>query len=71
MKRYRYNGPVSGATLSDGTAIQFVPGRELKLPSTDPYVATLVARGHLRAVEPKTASPTPQPAPVKARKRTR
>lgn len=68
MKRYRYTGPVSGATLRDGRSVRLMPGRELELPSQDPYVATLVARGHLRPVEATLAAPDPKPAP-KTRKR--
>lgn len=69
MKRYLYSGPVSGATLRDGRSVRLLPGRELELPSHDPYVATLVARGHLRPVQ-QTGAPDPQPAP-KGRKRSR
>lgn len=50
MKRYRYSGPVSGATLRLGEQVLHVrlsPGAEVELPDDHVYVRGLVARGHL------------------------
>ena len=32
MKEYRYSGPASGVTLSDGTEILLWPGKTVSLP---------------------------------------
>ena len=32
MKTYRYSGPASGVTLSDGTEILLWPGKNVSLP---------------------------------------
>jgi len=32
MKKYRYSGPASGVTLSDGTEILLWPGKNVSLP---------------------------------------
>ena len=63
MKEYRYSGPASGVTLSDGTEILLWPGKNVTLPEEHDYVKVLVALKHLTLVpdETKTAStPAPQ-----------
>lgn len=50
MTRYIYQGPVSSVTLK-GARARLLPGKPVELPADDPYVATLVARGHLTALE--------------------
>lgn len=67
VKRYRYEGPVSGVTLREGKSrreVMLQPGREVELPSDNPHVAALVARRHLIEV-------APAPAPAPARKATK
>lgn len=48
MKEYRYSGPASGVTLSDGTEILLWPGKNVSLPEEHDYVKVLVALKHLR-----------------------
>lgn len=47
MKEYRYSGPASGVTLSDGTEILLWPGKTVSLPEEHDYVKVLVALKHL------------------------
>lgn len=49
MKRtkYKYSGPVSGATLADGRELMLLPGREVELTPDCEYTKTLLALGHL------------------------
>ncbi len=54
MKEYRYSGPASGVTLSDGTEILLWPGKTVSLPEEHDYVKVLVALKHL--------TPVPEPA---------
>ncbi len=46
MKEYRYSGPASGVTLSDGTEILLWPGKTVSLPEEHDYVKVLVALNH-------------------------
>ena len=50
MKEYRYSGPASGVTLSDGTEILLWPGKTVSLPEEHDYVKVLVALKHLTPV---------------------
>ena len=47
MKRYRYNGPISGLSLPDGREIMLHQGALVELPDESPIITTLIARGHL------------------------
>lgn len=53
-QQYRYQGPPSGIVLAGASGAPreepLVAGRELGLPSDDPQVAELVARGLLVAL---------------------
>ncbi len=55
--KFRYSGPLSGATLTDGEKSQEVmlyPDTEVDLPETHEYVQTLLALGYLTPVaQPK------------------
>ena len=50
MKEYRYSGPASGVTLSDGTEILLWPGKNVSLPE-EPDAGTRrnQTRQHARA----------------------
>ena len=67
MKAYRYSGPASGVTLSDGTEILLWPGKTVSLPEEHDYVKVLVALKHLTPV-PEETKPAGAPA-VQSRKR--
>lgn len=54
MKEYRYSGPASGVTLSDGTEILLWPGKTVSLPEEHDYVKVLVALKHLTPVPEET-----------------
>lgn len=54
--RFRYSGPMSGMTLTDGTEVMLIPNKVVELPADNPHVAALVARGHLTE-EPVTPAP--------------
>lgn len=63
MRQYRYQGPVSGATLKVGNETLEVllnPRALASLPEDHPYTRRLVARGHLHLVE---GGPAPEAAP--------
>jgi hypothetical protein len=62
MKEYRYSGPASGVTLSDGTEILLWPGKNVSLPENHEYVTVLVALKHLTPV-PEETKPASTPAP--------
>lgn len=49
MKRtkYKYSGPVSGATLADGRELMLLPGKMVELVAECEYTKTLLALGHL------------------------
>ncbi|GDO99308.1 hypothetical protein [Escherichia coli] len=61
MKTYRYSGPASGVTLSDGTEILLWPGETVSLPEKHDYVQVLVALKHLMPVSEET-NPAGTPA---------
>ncbi|HFZ8412842.1 TPA: hypothetical protein ACIPAK_000345 [Salmonella enterica subsp. enterica serovar Aberdeen] len=62
MKEYRYSGPASGVTLSDGTEILLWSGKNVTLPEGHDYVKVLVALKHLTPV-PEETKPASTPAP--------
>lgn len=62
MKEYRYSGPASGVTLSDGIEILLWPGKNVSLPENHEYVTVLVALKHLTLV-PEETKPASTPAP--------
>ncbi|HCR1008201.1 TPA: hypothetical protein OMU03_003325 [Enterobacter roggenkampii] len=62
MKEYRYSGPASGVTLSDGTEILLWSGKNITLPEEHDYVKVLVALKHLTPV-PEETKPANTPAP--------
>ena len=57
-KRYKYRGPQSAVTLNTGEEVILRDGAEVTLPSGNPYVISLVAQGHLEAVDVKPANKT-------------
>lgn len=68
MKKYRYSGPASGVTLSDGTEILLWPGKNVSLPEEHDYVKVLVALKHLTPV-PEETKPASTPAPQLLKRR--
>ena len=68
MKEYRYSGPASGVTLSDGTEILLWPGKNVSLPENHEYVTVLVALKHLTPVLEET-KPASTPAPQLPKRR--
>lgn len=62
MKEYRYSGPASGVTLSDGTEILLWSGKNVTLPEEHDYVKVLVALKHLTPV-PEETKPASTSAP--------
>ncbi|EKN6343860.1 hypothetical protein DVP78_01225 [Yersinia enterocolitica] len=68
MKKYRYSGPASGVTLSDGTEILLWPGKNVSLPEEHDYVKVLVALKHLTPV-PEETKPASTPAPQLPKRR--
>lgn len=67
-KNYRYSGPASGVTLSDGTEVLLWPGKTIPLPEEHDYVKVLVALKHLSPVdEEKPPASPPETLPVKRR----
>ena len=54
MKEYRYSGPASGVTLSDGTEILLWPGKNVSLSEEHVYVKVLVALKHRTPVSEET-----------------
>ena len=69
MKEYRYSGPASGVTLSDGTEILLWPGKNVTLPEEHDYVKVLVALKHLTPV-PEETTPASTPAPQLPKRKT-
>lgn len=61
-KTYRYSGPMSGVTLREGKKktreVMLIPGKTVQLPSGNPHVQALVARGHLTEEAPKAPAST-------------
>ncbi|ELW9028278.1 hypothetical protein SIN36_004441 [Yersinia enterocolitica] len=68
MKEYRYSGPASGVTLSDGTEILLWPGKNVTLPEEHDYVKVLVALKHLTPM-PEETKPASPPAPQLPKRR--
>ncbi|QZS49518.1 hypothetical protein K6966_01745 [Enterobacter cloacae complex sp.] len=68
MKEYRYSGPASGVTLSDGTEILLWPRKNVSLPENHEYVTVLVALKHLTPVLEET-KPASTPAPQLPKRR--
>lgn len=66
MAKYLYSGPMSAATLDDGTDVILFPGREVTLPAENAWVKTLVAQKHLTPVAAPKAAPAPSRAPAPA-----
>lgn len=67
MGKFTYSGPMSAATLDDGTDVILFPGREVSLPSDNAWVKGLVAQKLLVPVapaKPAPASSRPAPAPA-------
>ena len=52
---YKYTGPLSGVTLSDGTEIMLHPGKDVDLPEDEAYVKTLKARGYIKPAQDQAA----------------
>ncbi|EFD5400387.1 hypothetical protein JHU93_005107 [Escherichia coli] len=69
MKAYRYSGPASGVTLSDGTEILLWPGKTVSLPEEHDYVKVLVALKHLTPV-PEETKPAGAPAVQSPKRRS-
>lgn len=69
MKEYRYSGPASGVTLSDGTEILLWPGKTVSLPEEHDYVKVLVALKHLTP-EPEDTKPAVTPAVQSPKRRS-
>lgn len=69
MKEYRYSGPASGVTLSDGTEILLWPGKTVYLPEEHDYVKVLVALKHLTPV-PEDTKPAVTPAVQSPKRRS-
>jgi len=61
MGKFLYSGPVSAATLDDGTDVILFPGREITLPDGNAWVQTLVAQKRLTPVA-APAKPAAKPA---------
>lgn len=65
MTRYTYTGPLSAATLPDGTEIVLYPGAVVDLPA-EPFTDDLAGLGRLAPVEdPPLADPPTAPKPKK------
>ncbi|HHE4632367.1 TPA: hypothetical protein ACPD79_003666 [Escherichia coli] len=69
MKAYRYSGPASGVTLSDGTEILLWPGKTVSLPEEHDYVKVLVALKYLTPV-PEETKPAGAPAVQSPKRRS-
>lgn len=50
MGKFTYSGPMSAATLDDGTDVILFPGREVTLPAGNDWVKGLVAQKLLTPV---------------------
>ncbi|MCK9514066.1 MAG: hypothetical protein M0R28_22945 [Pigmentiphaga sp.] len=71
MGKFIYKGPMSAATLGDGTDVILMNGKEVTLPDDNEWVKSLVAQGRLTPAGERQARParpapkaktTPQPA---------
>lgn len=66
MGKFTYSGPMSAATLDDGTDVILFPGADVTLPSGNAWVKSLVAQRLLTPVAAEKASAgrsTPKPKP--------
>lgn len=66
MAKFLYSGPMSAASLDDGTDVILFTGREVTLPADNAWVKGLVAQKLLTPVVPAKAAPAPAratPAP--------
>jgi len=66
MAKFLYSGPMSAASLDDGTDVILFTGREVTLPADNAWVKGLVAQKLLTPVAPAKAAPAPAratPAP--------
>jgi hypothetical protein len=83
MGKFTYSGPMSAATLDDGTDVILFPGREVTLPAGNAWVKSLVAQklltpvpaekpattgGGAARVTETTKTETEAPAPVAGKK---
>ncbi|MFN8682778.1 hypothetical protein ACDP63_16790 [Paracoccus sp. P2] len=57
MARYIYNGPMSAATLGDGTDVILFNGAEVDLPAANEWVKSLVAQKRLTPITKPAAQP--------------
>lgn len=68
MAKYIYTGPMSAATLRDGTDVILMNNREVTLPETNEWVKSLIAQGRLKPASDKparAARPVAPKAPAK------
>lgn len=65
MGKYTYSGPMSAATLKDGTDVILMNGREVTLPDANEWVKSLVAQGRLTPVAPDKPAPRAKAAAPK------
>lgn len=66
MARYIYSGPMSAATLGDGTDVILMNGREITLPDDNDWVKSLVAQGRLAPAAKKASTTTANTGTPKA-----
>lgn len=67
MSRYRYTGPLSAATLPDGTELVLITGAVVDLPA-GPLAEDLAGLGRLAAVaDDPVPTSTPEPARISFR----
>ena len=69
MKAYRYSGPASGVTLSDGTEILLWPVQTVSLPEAHDYAKVLVALNPLPPL-PEETKPAGAPAVQSPKRRS-
>lgn len=62
MGKFIYKGPMSAATLGDGTDVILMNGREVTLPDNNDWVKSLVAQGRLAPVADRPARAAKAPA---------
>jgi hypothetical protein len=62
MSLYTYIGPLSAATLQDGTDVVLFPGGQVELPDDLPFLVDLNGMGVLVPVATEPAAPSePEP----------
>ncbi len=76
MGKFIYKGPMSAATLRDGTDVILMNGREVTLPDNNEWVKSLVAQGRLVSAsgsqaKPARTTPKAQGKPAPADKETK